>query len=221
LFVVVLLIDQKPNLLEEIYKMNFTKTILAVAMAAASTGAMAAGELTAPGVFNMYDPTGAYVGGANNVTGFVDMSTMTWNVASTMPFFGMTWSASVGTLYGAGTHTVSTVDAGAGVDGPDVTFTVGAGQLGGNIDFSWGGTTGIDVFNVWNVVNNGDGTMTLTSTDIDGNGILGLGMVDGPFPNFSANFNMTAPVPEASTYGMMLAGLGLVGFAVRRRKLMA
>lgn len=30
-----------------------------------------------------------------------------------------------------------------------------------------------------------------------------------------------APVPEASTYGMMLAGLGLVGFAVRRRKLMA
>lgn len=27
-----------------------------------------------------------------------------------------------------------------------------------------------------------------------------------------------APVPEASTYGMMLAGLGLVGFAVRRRK---
>lgn len=26
------------------------------------------------------------------------------------------------------------------------------------------------------------------------------------------------PVPEASTYGMMLAGLGLVGFAARRRK---
>jgi hypothetical protein len=30
-----------------------------------------------------------------------------------------------------------------------------------------------------------------------------------------------AAVPEASTYGMMLAGLGLVGFAVRRRKLIA
>jgi len=28
----------------------------------------------------------------------------------------------------------------------------------------------------------------------------------------------TAPVPEASTYGMMLAGLGLVGAAVRRRR---
>lgn len=32
---------------------------------------------------------------------------------------------------------------------------------------------------------------------------------------------LAAPVPEASTYGMMLAGLGLVGFAVRRRKLVA
>lgn len=31
--------------------------------------------------------------------------------------------------------------------------------------------------------------------------------------------NQAAAVPEASTYGMMLAGLGLVGFAVRRRKL--
>lgn len=30
-----------------------------------------------------------------------------------------------------------------------------------------------------------------------------------------------APIPEASTYGMMLAGLGLVGFAVRRRKIQA
>jgi hypothetical protein len=29
---------------------------------------------------------------------------------------------------------------------------------------------------------------------------------------------VAAAVPEASTYGMMLAGLGLVGFAVRRRK---
>ena len=30
----------------------------------------------------------------------------------------------------------------------------------------------------------------------------------------------TAPIPEASTYGMMLAGLGLVGAAVRRRRTM-
>jgi len=51
-------------------------------------------------------------------------------------------------------------------------------------------------------------------------------IVGGSFDSQTAywTFNGTAaaaPVPEASTYGMMLAGLGLVGFAVRRRKLMA
>ncbi len=42
------------------------------------------------------------------------------------------------------------------------------------------------------------------------------------FADFTAQWRYegvvsAAPVPEASTYGMMLAGLGLVGFAVRRR----
>lgn len=88
---------------------------------------------------------------------------------------------------------------------------------------------GIDVFMLWNVTTDVAGTH-YTMVDIDwtsnttmaANGTPGTKMVDGPFPNWSANFNMTAaPVPEASTYGMMLAGLGMVGFAVRRRKLMA
>ena len=39
--------------------------------------------------------------------------------------------------------------------------------------------------------------------------------------HFEGNVMQAAPIPEASTYGMMLAGLGLVGFAVRRRKLVA
>jgi hypothetical protein len=39
--------------------------------------------------------------------------------------------------------------------------------------------------------------------------------------NTSGSFGgaiMLAPVPEPETYGMMLAGLGLVGFLARRRK---
>lgn len=157
--------------------------------------------LSAPGVFNMYDPTGAFVGGATDVTGFVDLGTMTWGVASTTPFFGLTWTASGGTLYGPGTHTVNVNGDGASAPSGDgnVTFTVGAGQLGGNINFAWGATVGIDVFNVWNVVETYDANgvvtnTTLTSIDIDNNGILGLGMVDGPFPGFSANFNVASVV---------------------------
>lgn len=40
-----------------------------------------------------------------------------------------------------------------------------------------------------------------------------FGLISGTWTNFS-----TTPVPEASTYGMMLAGLGLVGFMAARRK---
>lgn len=40
----------------------------------------------------------------------------------------------------------------------------------------------------------------------------------GVFYQLHLEGTVTQAVPEASTYGMMLAGLGLVGFAVRRRK---
>jgi hypothetical protein len=154
------------------------------------------------------------------VTGFIDVAAGTFSLASTNTFYGVPWSTSGGTLFGAGTHTVSTVDPAPGVSGGSYTFTVGAGQLGAQVDFAWGTTTGIDVVMVWDVTTVGSNTV-YTSTDWNGDGTLGAGMIDGPFQNFSANFNMAAPVPEASTYGMMLAGLGLVGFAVRRRKLVA
>ncbi|HSH72848.1 MAG TPA: CCXG family PEP-CTERM protein [Methylophilaceae bacterium] len=39
------------------------------------------------------------------------------------------------------------------------------------------------------------------------------------FTTFSTTDGLTAAVPEPETYGMMLAGLGLMGFMVRRRKI--
>lgn len=217
-------------------KFTMTKIAAAAALALASSASMAAQQsFVGAGTFDMYDLDGALVGGATNVTGYVDWATNSFKVASTTPFFGLKWTASGGTLYGPGTYTVSVNGDGSDElvhDGVDVvaplangdgvyTFTVGAGQIGGNINFAWGSSSGIDVFQVWNVTDLGNGNATFTSTDFDGDGILGGRMVDGAFPGFSANFNFTAPVPEASTYGMMLAGLGLVGFAVRRRKLIA
>ena len=54
--------------------------------------------------------------------------------------------------------------------------------------------------------------------DINGNGSIGT----GEFGKWSVDMaagtvTFANPVPEASTYGMMLAGLGLVGFMARRR----
>jgi hypothetical protein len=205
-------------------KFTITKIAVAAALALASTGALAVTVgFDGPGVFEMYDPEGAFVGGATDVTGFVDYDAMTFGVASTTAFFGLNWTASGGVLYNPGTYTVNVNGDGADADPgfEEVTFTVGAGQVGGNINFAWDVATGMDVFMVWDLTDTGGGDYV--STDFDGDGIPGKGMVDGPLAGFSVNFNFNspAPIPEASTYGMMLAGLGLVGFAVRRRKLMA
>lgn len=59
------------------------------------------------------------------------------------------------------------------------------------------------------------------SYDISWAGTVVGGSFDGSTGYWTLQGTAVAAVPEASTYGMMLAGLGLVGFAVRRRKLMA
>ncbi len=208
-----------------------TKTTIAVFIATASMSAQAAPVALSGGNFTMYDPTGAIVGVDNTVSGFVDWSAGTFGVSSSTPFFGLPWTASGGTLFGPGSYSISTADPAPGVSGGTYNVTVGAGQMGGHIDFAWGSTTGIDVVQVWNMALNEYGSMSLISTDIDGDGIPGLRMIEGPFPGFSANFNLCMPnlagggcdyvpasIPEASTYAMMLAGLGLVGLMTRRRK---
>jgi hypothetical protein len=56
-------------------------------------------------------------------------------------------------------------------------------------------------------IQSADGDVTPSTTDF--NGFIADWHIEG--------IGTVAAVPEASTYGMMLAGLGLVGFAVRRR----
>lgn len=210
--------------------MKLTKLFLALAFASVSGTAMAV-PVSWTGTFTMYTPMGNMLdandgkpGFAATVSGYIDEAAGTFTLASEDTLLGVTWSTSVGKLYTPGTYTVDVNGDGANaIYGSNlVTFTVGEGQLGGNIDFSWAITTGIDVFNVWDVTTNG----VYTSTDFDLDGIPGGKFADGPFfgpldgqtVGFSPNFNMTL-VPEASTYGMMLAGLGLVsGMAARRRK---
>lgn len=197
-------------------KSSMKSRMTAVALAFVSTGALAGigdGAVESGGSFLMYDPTNTLINTDATISAYVNQDDGTWGVSSFEWFYSLNWTATGGILYtDPGSYSISTADPAPGVSGPNVNFTVGAGQVAGSIKFAWGTTSGIDVVNVWNV--NPDGSLTAAHVP---------GMVDGPFPNFHATFNLTAPglisaVPEASTYPMMLAGLGLVGAAVRRRK---
>lgn len=218
--------------------LQMTKIAAAAALAFASTTALAGigdGSVATGGVFNMYSQDGLdtsnIIGNGevainvdSTITAFVNQDAGTWGVASNALFYGLNWTASGGQLITtAGDYVLNTttglVSAGTGPVAADgmMYFSVAAGQAAGTINFAWGATTGIRVINVWDI--NMDGSLTA---------VMVPGMENGPFPGFNAAFNLTganlisaAPIPEASTYGMMLAGLGLVGFAVRRRKLMA
>jgi hypothetical protein len=73
--------------------------------------------------------------------------------------------------------------------------------------------TGVATF-AWNGVYGSTYTLDYTATvpQADGSGFGGV-----PYLLHLQGTVIAAAVPEASTYGMMLAGLGLVGFMARRR----
>ena len=118
-----------------------------------------------------------------------------------------------------------------GIFMPNIFGNIAADITGGQLTFSaldFGGEFNGVQFNL--APNGGVGTVVVESLTDLGGGNYGTviryvsTVQGGSFNGFQANWRLEgvmATVPEASTYGMMLAGLGLVGFAVRRRKLIA
>lgn len=155
--------------------------------------------------------TGITIGKANTALGEIDAA---W------PFSGAT-----------GYHWVSTAITGGTAGGLDMSgWTVN--WNGGDIDMGAGGS--------WTVLNPGPAGMPGSGyadsvAIFNWSGVYGdtytldytATVPSGGFAGTQYGVHLTgtvvaaAPIPEASTYGMMLAGLGLVGFAVRRRKMVA
>ena len=192
------------------------KSSIALSLALALGTSVAGAATMTSGTFTMMDGTGATINTDTAVTG--DIGAGAWSVSSTNTFFGAIWTAHSGTTFGPGTYTF---DASNAQDGSAMItgVTVGAGQVGGHILFNWGATADIDVVNVWDVA--GD---VYTSSDVvsgafpTGDGIRGLGMVDGPFLTYHANFDFVAPVPVPAAVWLFGSGLlGLVGVARRKK----
>jgi hypothetical protein len=115
----------------------------------------------------------------------------TWAAHSTTGALEITWDGI------SNTATVNMSDWRWNWSGATYNMGAGGSALLNNQDGIWG---------------NGDDTLDYTTI-----------MTDPTFAGVEYGLHLVGsasltPVPEASTYGMMLAGLGLVGFAVRRRK---
>jgi hypothetical protein len=145
---------------------------------------------------------------------------MTMVSASNWPFFGFPWFAHDIRVFGPGDYsfdtscTVAQLQAGladcGGAPNEFLDLSVGAGQLGAHMLFDWNVTKNIDVVLLWDtdgIYNNPDPSgalylgpagpapattcvFELVSRDADGDTVPGAKMIDGPFIDFRANFNV-------------------------------
>ena len=189
------------------------KWINALTMAASIIGM--AGTANAGITFTMRHGGGGLVGVDTTVTG--GFGAGTWNVSSTKNFYGHKWTAHDGVLLAPGTHSIATIEGG--------TYTgiqIPAGSTGGHILFDWNGNFNIDVVQVWDNATGLSGPVMVNGAP---NPYDGLGMIDGPFQGFNADFDMnqavsfSGQIPEPMS--MALVGSALVGLVGLRRKFRA
>ena len=207
------------------------RSLIAAAMALTFGSVQAADMLSA--TLTDLSSTGGLTGIDSSVTGSIGGGT--FSVASTVPFFGLLWTAHDGVTFGPGTYTFDTAVNNSGTVGDTYTgLVVEAGQVGGHILWDYSTGVNIDLVMVWDVIDNGDGTTSYYTIDNAGfvrggqvlpdgynllDGVRGNSMADGPFPGANIFFDFsvaTVPIPAAVwLFGSGL--LGLVGIARRKK----
>ncbi len=208
--------------------MIFKKTALALALTVASVSAYAIDEAPDGGIGAVVDfnVTGGLfgLGAAPSIAiaalpwDFVDAGGATGGIVNAFQFFG-------------GPVAIFTNTPLATDDNPYGGVAVGGGAFPSGVTTASTITMDLSSWtNYWNGTNFNTGTAAATGSYDSSTGAFSIAwtttIVGGPFNGQAANWiingTAAAAVPEAETYAMMLAGLGLVGTMVaRRRKLVA
>lgn len=141
--------------------------------------------------FDNYNPINKGLG-TNGTAGTV---TLTETITNTGSAAWTSWSEALW-------ENVGDASTGPGTPGPNVSWGTLLSSVAGT--FSVNSATGLAVFNFGTALGLGQ-SVVLTKQINYGNNVAEIGISE-------------APVPEASTYGMMLAGLSLVSFVARRKK---
>ncbi|MFN2338955.1 MAG: hypothetical protein ABR544_08305, partial [Gammaproteobacteria bacterium] len=167
------------------------KTIIAGLLLLASAGLPCQAEILAlTGTAVLYDPVGSSIGLPTPVTGEYDTEQARIEIDPWL-FLGSYMNSQV-ELLNPGVH--NHPEAGS--------ITVGAGQLGGQIQTSWA-VSNLTTYQVWDVIEYAGG-MSFRAVDSDGDGVPGHAMITGPFPGFSLVYEFdvgeSAPGVEVSLH---------------------
>lgn len=131
------------------------------------------------------------------------------------------WTIALGTSHTAGAFTDTYTYTYSGQPALAFGFFANVATTFGQIDFASATLNGqnLGVFNLGpgsasyfsSVPVNGLLTLVINGTTTAVNGGSGIA-------SYAGTLDVTSPVPEPETYGMLLAGLGVVGFLARRRR---
>lgn len=218
-------------------KYAMTKLAASVALTFAATGAQAAAvtswdlvDFNSDGLISDFAFFSAPAGNSGNKFGRLDTTGAA--TAPNCPASGCVAIAMDTGAIGSNVFTSGFDFGGTGIFMPNIFGNIKADVTAGALTFSaldFGGLFNGVQFNL--APNGGTGSVVVESLVDLGGGKYGTTIryistvQGGSFNGFQANWRLegvVTTVPEASTYGMMLAGLGLVGGMVaRRRKLLA
>ena len=158
--------------------------------------------------FGVLDPSGVFIGGANDVVVTWDGTLYNDPLAQTAPnmtltsanstlFFGFPWLMHDVRAFGPGSYTFATTR------GNTLHLEVAPGQVGAHMLVDWNFNLDMDIAVLWEVDgiysgSTGSGSdlgargylFNLASVDGDGDGIPGVRLVDGPFVGIQPVFNL-------------------------------